>query len=348
MFNQVLLALTGCDAPAGSDGAYNRSAVGRPAARLAAALAARHGAALSVLAVCEPGSPDSADLARRSGCADPFGMVEATGAAGASAYSDVAAQARRSAEVEALLRELLPQGLRADVLARTGCARVEILRTLRLLEPDLLVLGQERPEAWSNVLRLASVEAPCPVLAAPAPGAQGADDRPAGPFERILTAVDLEDESVGARALLDFSARLAAREGAELTLLHVLPPPSGPYARDQRDAIRRAEAAASRLACLCQGLPGAKRFPLVARDGAPAGEILENANARKAELIVLAPGAKAGHDGVCARVLRQARAPVLLAGPPVLTGALFCPLAGQPDALADAAPGARSATPSKG
>lgn len=147
----------------------------------------------------------------------------------------------------------------------------------------------------------------------------GADDRPGGPFERILCAVDLsgepEDDPVSAGAALDFSARFTAREGAELTVLHV--------ARPEEDAQRPAGAVAERLNALCQGLPGAGRFALVAACGDPADGILTNAEARKAELIILAPGAHPHAEGVCARVLRGASVPVLLAGPAALAAAGF-------------------------
>jgi nucleotide-binding universal stress UspA family protein len=230
--------------------------------------------------------------------------------------------AARRAEVEALLRAVMPRGLTADVLQSAGFAQVEILKAARVLEPDLLVLPAQRPESRcadelaappSDALRLAASGAPCPVLAAVG------EDRYGGPFERVLAAVDLSgDDAAGARALLDCAARLAAREGAELTVLHVLPLQPGEAAPGQQEMTRQVEAAQSRLAYLCTGLPGAGRFARVVSEGAPAVEILKHARERRADLLVLAPHAGADETGVCARVLRGARVPVLLAGPGAL------------------------------
>jgi len=328
MFKLVLLALTGREChdenqPGGQTQGGPAGMADRPAARLAAALAARHGSAFAALAVCPP-------LPHESG-------LDAGGLPGEQA------QTRRRIDVEVLLRELMPRGLTADVMVGAGLAHTEILQALHLLEPDMLVLGQaalqgaEVPgdaasaaaqgEVLACTMRLAAVEAPCPVLVAPAPGV---DDRPAGPFERILVGVDADvGEAAETRPLLDFAARLAAREGAELTVLHVLPPSMETPPLEPHEQARRAEAAANRLAYLCQGLPGAGRFAFVACEGAPDAEILKNVRERKADLVVLAPGAKAGTAGVCGRVLRGARLPVLLAGPAALAAhcaqaALYC------------------------
>jgi len=326
MFKLVLLALTGREChdenqPGGQLQGGPAGMADRPAARLAAALAARHGSAFAALAVCPP-LPD--EPGRNAG-----------------ALPGEQAQTRRRIDVEVLLRELMPRGLTADVMVGAGLAHTEILQALQLLEPDMLVLGQaalqsaegatsqgtSQDEVLTCTMRLAAAEAPCPVLVAPAPGV---DDRPAGPFERILVGVDADGgEAAETRPLLDFAARLAAREGAELTVLQVLPPSMEIPPLEPHEQARRAEAAANRLAYLCQGLPGAGRFAFVACEGAPDAEILKNAQERKADLVVLAPGAQAGTTGVCAHVLRGARLPVLLAGPAALAAhcsqaALYC------------------------
>ena len=278
MISLVLLALTD-------------AAEDRPTARLASALAARYGAELDVLAV----------------------------------VGDGRSPARREDEVRGLLTELLPQGVAPHVRALRGDPRDEFSRALGETSPDVLVIGgpaeadgasraKDMTAGPNEANRLVAANPPCALLVA---SRSSVDDRPCGPFERILCAVDLgdepEDDPASASATLDFSARFTAREGAELTVLHV--------ARPEEDARRTAGVVAERLNVLCQGLPGAGRFALVAAHGDPADGILANAETSKADLIVLAPGAHPHADGVCARVLLGARPPVLLIGPAALASA---------------------------
>lgn len=281
------------------------------AVRLASSLAARHGAGLAAVQVSGP-------LSQEGGCVLQLPSEAVLG--------------ERRAGLEALLREVMPPGLTADVLHAAGFAHLEILKAARVLGPDLLVLGEmdegercrrelapghspgAKSEAGDAALRTA-LGAHCPVLAA------GQAHTPvSGPFERILVGVELFGEEA-ALPLLQFAARLAAREGAELVLLHALapeavpPPQSGstplPY---QEDIQRRIARARDRLAYLCQGLPGADRFVFSLGEGAASVELLKQARERQADLIIVAPRHADG-GGVAARVLAGARCPVLLLGP---------------------------------
>lgn len=275
-----------------------------PAARLASALAARHGAGLAALHVSSPLSQDAACVLQ---------------------LPDEAALVRARAGVEVLLREVMPAGLTADTLHAAGFVHVEALKTTRVLGPDLLVLGgldasercrRELSGHSAGAAVLTALSAPCPVLAVP----EGAVI-PAGPFERVLVAADFADLTLD-RALLALAARLAAREGADLTAFHPLrleaaaPPRAGAEPPGQEDMTRRVAAARERLAYLCHGLPGADRFVLAASEGEGAVEILKQARERRAELIVLACR---GADACVDQVLAGARRPVLLVG----RGALF-------------------------
>lgn len=290
MFTLVLLALAD-------------KADGATAAQLAATLAARHGAGFAALSVSGP-------LSQEGGCVLQLPGEEAL--------------AERRAGVETLLREVMPQGLTADVMHAAGFAHVEALKTARILGPDLLVLGgldetercrRELSASRSSAAALLARDAPCPVLVA------GADvDLPAGPFERVLAAVDLSGETGPNRALLAFAARLAAREGGALVALHALELPADQPTPDHEDMVRRVTAARERLAYLGHGLPGAERFTLVASEGAAGVEILKQARECGADLLVLAVGH--GSGGTLERVLEGARCPVLLLGPAVLAPAV--------------------------
>lgn len=273
---------------------------GSRAARLAAYLAARHGAGFTALHVSGP-------VGQEGGCVLQL--------------PDEAAQAAKLAEAEALLRAAMPPGLTADVSHAAGFLHVEALKTARILGPDLLVLGgldaaercrRELSDEGSSAALLLAAAAPCPVLVAPDAGSS-----PTGPFEHVLVSVDLAEGEERLLAQLGFAARLAAREGAAVTVLGGLPLEPGAPLPDQAEMTRRVAAARDRLAYLCRGLPGAGRFTLAAREGDPGQEILKQARECGADLLVLAPlenttNAQAG------RVLEGARCPALLLGPVVL------------------------------
>lgn len=308
MFTLLLLALAEPAAGASPQPAARRGDLA--AARLASSLAARHGAGLAAVQVSGP-------MSQEGGCVLQL--------------PSEAVLAVRRAELEALLREVMPPGLTADVLHAAGFAHLEILKAARVLGPDLLVLGEmdegdrcrrelapgrapgDKGEAGDTAL-LTALGAHCPVLAA------GQARTPvSGPFERILVGVELFGEEA-ALPLLQFAARLAAREGAELVLLHAhepeaAPPPQRgstalPYQEDMQRRIARAR---DRLAYLCLGLPGADRFVFSLGEGAASVELLKQARERQADLIIVAPRHAGG--GVAARVIAGARCPVLLLGP---------------------------------
>lgn len=288
MFSMLLLAL-------------GDRADAAPAARLASSMAARLGAGLAVLHVSGPLSQDAACVL---------------------ALPDEQTQTASRAKVEELLRRVMPAGQTADVLHGAGFTHLEALKAARVLGPDLLLLGgldrdercrrelsatSEGGEASSALLTAES--SACPVLFVPE-GAQ----LPTGPFLRVLVAVDPSVEPSASRPLLALAARLAAREGAELTACGVIDLPGGAPLPTQSEMTKRIEGVRERLAFLCHGLPGSDRFTLAASEGAPAVEILKQARERGADLLVLGLPAK-GRWAVAGRVLAGARGPVLLAGP---------------------------------
>lgn len=293
MFTLVLLALAGQARGHAGDLAGDANT-----ARLASAIAARHGAGFAALHVSGP-------LSQEGGCVLQL--------------PDEDALALRRADVEALLRAVMPPGLTADISMDAGFAHVEVLKTARVLGPDLLVLGgldetercrRELSAPQSGAALLVARGAPCPVLVAAA-----ADEAATGPFERILVCMDLaQGGAAQAARLLAFAARLAAREGAELHVLHALPLPPGQSTPGHEEMVRRVDSARDRLAYLCQGLPGVDRFSFLVSEGGAGVEILKHARERKADLLVLAPR-NGDTTGTTARVLAGARCPVLLLGP---------------------------------
>jgi len=275
--------------------------------RLAGSLAARHGAGFAVQHVSGP-------LGQEGGC-----VLHLPG--------EVELAARRT-EVESLCRVAMPPGLTADVMLSAGFVHVEVLKTARLLEPDLLILGgldeAERCHreltgaAAAAALRIAAT-ASCPVLVVPAEA-----HMPSVPFQRILAVTDLSDS---AEAVLDVAARLAASEGSALRAFHALPQPLA-EAASLEPVLERAR---ERLAYLGRGLPLQSPLDLAVREGDPAVEILKDARESEADLLVLASACYGQEASVPGRVLDGARCPVLFVGPQALTS-LSRPAAAQPTA----------------
>lgn len=307
MFKLVLLALADQAgnalgaAPADKPGQESKDGFRHEAAaRLASALAARHGAGFAALHVSGPLSQDGGCVLQLPG-EDHL--------------------ARRREELEGLLRTVMPPGLTADIAMGAGFAHVEFLKTARVLGPDLLVLGgleetercrRELSAFQGDAAQLVARGAPCPVLVA------AQTEILPGPFECILVCVDqVDDATPQAGRLLGFAARLAAREGAALHVLHVLGLPQDQPSPDQEELVRRIARVRDRLSYLCQGLPGADRFSLTVSEGAPSVEILKHARERKADLLILVPQG-VGSAETQARVLEGARCSVLLVGPCVL------------------------------
>ncbi|MBU1042394.1 MAG: universal stress protein [Proteobacteria bacterium] len=305
MFKLVLLALADLNA-------------GVQTVRLAGALALRHGAGFAVQHVSGP-------LGQEGGCVLHL-------------PSEAELAARRN-EVEALCRVAMPPGLTADVVQSAGFVHVEVLKTARLLEPDLLVLGgldeAERCHreltgtAAAAALRIASA-ASCPVLVVPAEA-----HMPSVPFQRILVATDLSDT---AEAVLGVAARLAAREGSTLRAFHALDL-AQPLTEDAplAPALERAR---DRLAYLGRSLPLQDPMDLAVREGDPAVEILKDAREIQADLLVLASNSYGEQSAVPDRVLCGARCPVLFIGPQALAN-LHRPAAGATTTTASPAAAAR-------
>lgn len=281
MFKLVLLALADLSA-------------GEQAVRLAGSLAALHGAGFAVQHVSGP-------LGQEGGC-----VLHLPG------ETELAA---RRTEVEALCRVAMPPGLTADVVQSAGFVHVEVLKTARLLGPDLLVLGgleeaercrRELSGSASAAALLIAATAPCPVLVVPAGAAL-----PSVPFGRVLAATDLSDS---AEAVLGVAACLAAREGAALRAFHALPLASstGP------DLARGLARARDRLAYLGRGLAVPDPLDTAVREGDPAVEILKDARESRADVLVLAPERYGQDASVPGRVLADARCLVLFVGPKAL------------------------------
>jgi nucleotide-binding universal stress UspA family protein len=193
---------------------------------------------------------------------------------------------------------------------------------------DLIVM-QSRRRPRAAVLLGSTAEAvchtaPCPVLVTH-PREREWVGREAGEIklERVLVAHDFSAYSAAA---LSFGILLAEEYEAELHLMHVLPPRTGPDAPEyewlqssnedqfQQAARRLKNDVPAEVFLWCE-------VKQVVREGKPAREILSYAEAQNMDLICLG-GARGAGSGLRAilgeqtdRVLRRAPCPVLVARP---------------------------------
>lgn len=267
------------------------------AVRFGAHLAARHGAGFAVLHVSSP-------LNREGSC-----VLQLPG------EEDLAA---RRDEVEQLCRRVMPAGLTADVMIESGFLHVEIQKALRLMTPDLIVMGghgdaercrHELGDSMDDAALIVARGAACPVLIAPADGFAFN-----GSFRRVLAVTDFTRSSTPLMALAN---RMAETGVADLRAFHPIALPPGaplPPAQALSEMIDRAGERLVNLGCVL-------RRPVTTgvREGDPAREIIKDAREYGADLVVLATdeyGLSAGTEpSVAARVLGGTRCAVLLAGP---------------------------------
>lgn len=170
----------------------------------------------------------------------------------------------------------------------------------RRLGADVVVMAPHDRGILSHVLGFSLTEATVDRLegAMPVLCARGQ----ARPYRRILVATDL---SAGSRRSFRLAARLSARVGATVTILHV---------------VARAAEGDGALASLRRFIPRelAHRAPrLVVEAGEPCAVILSTAHAIAADLIVLSTGGRDSlRDAVLGthaqKVIRHAPCPVLV------------------------------------
>jgi CBS domain-containing protein/nucleotide-binding universal stress UspA family protein len=210
------------------------------------------------------------------------------------------ARARLEEEQRSHILRLRRRGISVDGTVRQGDPREELLRVLRALSADLLVIGHSSDKApgalGSDAARLAR-DAPCSVLIVP----HGA----AVPPGRIMVGYDGSPASAHA---LEIARSLSTAFGARLV-------------------IAAAETAAAQPSSRSSRLPGAsepgKLASLVPVTGDPAQGLLSAAGRNDAQLIVLgSTGIKHpwGRDlgATVGRVVRGARTPVLVVRLPTM------------------------------
>jgi nucleotide-binding universal stress UspA family protein len=219
-------------------------------------------------------------------------------------------------------------GVETEILIEGGDIVRVILDRVATLRADLVAMGTHGASGFQHLV-LGSVtekvlrRATCPVLTVP-PRAGGA---PAGPYRRVLCAVDFSEPSLGAVAA---AASIAARSRGSITLIHVvdwpwhdapdaslegIPPEQARALAEYRRYLETT--AAARLAGLAATVSPEEPAPAVSvRFGKPYVELLDEARHRGADLVVMGVRGRNALDrslfgSTTTQMVRRATCPVL-------------------------------------
>lgn len=238
---------------------------------------------------------------------------------------DVDAERLRTALSEFVAAVPCPVPVTLQVVEASD-ARRGIAAQFEALRPDLVVMGTHGRSGFERLVLGSVTErvlpmAPCPVLAIP-PHAAGPAQ--AGPFKRIVAAVDFSAASIKA---VKYALDLAEEADAEITLLHVIEMPP-----ELHEAVVTAgiDVAQIRAAAEAEGLqrlrqlvpPEARTYCTVhteVAEGRASREIVKLAGARTADLIVMGAHGRSAFDRLVFgsnthSVLTTAASPVLTVG----------------------------------
>ncbi|MBU1230585.1 MAG: universal stress protein [Proteobacteria bacterium] len=271
------------------------------ALRLGLNLAVRHGASVTVLLVCGPPPQETGCILRLPIATELTKRRQV--------FEDCCQQV--FAEYPAL--KGTPQ-----VLVAAGFVLVEAAKAARSHGADILIIDsedsgrfceQELTGLTGGMALALSAATSCPVCVVPSQAVAHS-----GPFERVLVEVDLSSDATPLRGLLNYSARLAMREGADLHVLHTLQQSPGQPTPSDDEMVRRIATLRDRLVNLCQGLPGADRIVFIVSEGEMSMEILKHAQESRADLVIL-DRRRNGAGSRLERVLEGARCPLLLLRP---------------------------------
>lgn len=237
------------------------------------------------------------------------------------------------AHLDELATQLLPDQLRGQTVVREGNPAAEVVAAAKALTADLIVLSNTGRSGLSRVLLGSTAErivrhAPCPVLtvrrqrSGPAMRLLSLEQPlyPQGlPWRRILVPLDFSLTSLRALAV---AVPLAKQSGARLLLLNVVEP--NPYPTGMEGAVlvmpdlTLARKAKQQLPQLTRRfIPKSVRVTSLVGNGRAADVIVETAEAKDVDLIVLSTHGHTGWDrlllgSTAEGVVRQAKCPVLV------------------------------------
>jgi len=239
--------------------------------------------------------------------------------------------------LQALAAQLLPANQRGQVMVREGNPANEVVAAAKELAADLIVLSNTGRSGLSRVLLGSTAEqivrhAHCPVLAVRRQRSGTAMRLlslakplyPEGlPWRRVLVPLDFSLTSLRA---LGVAVPLAKLSGARLLLLHVIEP--NPYPTGMEGAVlvmsdevisKHAQRQLPQVAR--RFIPKSIRTTSLVGHGRAADVIVETAEAKEVDLIVLSTHGHTGFDrllmgSTAEQVVRQAKCPVFVVRKP--------------------------------
>jgi nucleotide-binding universal stress UspA family protein len=136
-------------------------------------------------------------------------------------------------------------------------------------------------------------------------------------FNRILCPIDTREDSLAA---LDFAARLAAQNGAELYLLNVCSTVTVPLGGPVTDRVLAEQSARRELEQMAAGRLGQIQYHVLVTTGDAAERVTSVQSALSADLIVMGTHGRRGIPrlylgSVAERVVKEAGCPVLTIRP---------------------------------
>lgn len=236
-------------------------------------------------------------------------------------YYDYAAAARAEIKhLEPLAERARREGIKCEVVVRSGLAADQILGYLREREVDRIVMGTHSPGPIGKILVGSVAEAvlrnaQVPVYIIGPDVVDGAYRNFA--TRTILCAVSFIESSF---VVATFAAEVAARHNARLILQHVIRP------QDRAEVLAGRtveEIEADLLSLIPRNLREQISIQTIVVPGDPTEELLYQSRAQQADLIVLgAHGASAfaaiARHGVVYKVLAHSHCPVITLSPAVL------------------------------
>jgi nucleotide-binding universal stress UspA family protein len=248
-------------------------------------------------------------------------VVAASESSGIRYYDYVAVARAEVNHLEPLAKQAHEAGIECEIVVRPGLATDQILSLLREREVDRVVMGTHAPGPLGKLLVGSVAEAilrsaRVPVCIIGPRTVDGAYRQFA--TQTILCAVSLTQASF---VVVNFAAELAAEHSARLVLQHVI----RPHENADRPASRSTEQIeADLLAMVPEKLRSSLTIHTVVVPGDPTEELLYQASAQQADLIVLGAHSASAfaaitRQGVVYKALAHAACPVMTLSPVVLT-----------------------------
>ena len=247
-------------------------------------------------------------------------VVSASEASGIRYYDYAAAAKVETEHLEPLQKRVEHAGVKCEIVVRPGLAADQIVAYLREREIDRIVMGTHSPGPIGKLLVGSVAEAVLRTARVPVcvVGPEVVDGKYRN-FETrtILCGISLHESS---RTVAAFAAELAAEQNARLVLEHVI------RDQDRRETLagRTIEELEADILALVPGeLQGKFAVEALAVPGDPTEEMLYQARAQQADMIVLgAQNASAfaavARHGIVYKVLAHSHCPVMTLSPVVL------------------------------